>query len=62
MEKKVISIKEVLTLLDQGKSRKEINEHFNLNPKEIEALWNHPKLKNKRPAKYANNIEILDEE
>lgn len=60
-EKKVLTIKEVLFLLETGMSRKEINTYFNLNPKESKKLWEHPKLKNRKTSKYKVNIEIVDD-
>lgn len=61
-EKKVLSISEVLSLLDAGMTRKEINTYFNLNPKESKKLWDHPKLKNRKTSKYKVNIEIIDDD
>lgn len=61
MEKKPINISEILECLKGGKTRKEINELYDLNPVEVKALWNHPKLKNKKTAKYVMRIDLVDD-
>ncbi len=61
MERKKLSITEVLLMLDEGKSKDEINTFYELNPREIKALWQHPKLKGKKKAKYSVGIEIVDD-
>ena len=58
---KQISIKQILEDLSNGKTRTEISEALELNPAEIKALWKHPKLQNKKTAKYKVDIEIQDD-
>lgn len=60
-EKRKITVSEVLSLLDEGKTRKEIEKYFGLNPREAKELWKHPKLINKKPAKYSVGIVIVDD-
>lgn len=60
-EKRKIVIQDVLNMLKDGKSRKEINEYYQLNPREAKELWKHPSLMNKKPAKYSVGIELVDE-
>lgn len=55
---KTIKIDEILKLLDEGKTRKEINEILELNPREAKFVWSHEKLRNKKPAKYSINISL----
>lgn len=62
-EKRKIVLRDILAMLKEGKSRKEINEYYELNPREAkEVLWNHPKLKGVKKAKYSIGIELVDEE
>ncbi len=60
-EKRRITISEVLRLLEEGMTRKEINEYYQLNPRTAKELWRHPKLVNKRPSKYKLDILIVDD-
>jgi hypothetical protein len=60
-EKRKIVLSEVLSLLKDGKSRKEINIIYELNPLEVKALWGNEKLKNKKPAKYTINFDLDDD-
>ena len=61
-KKIVITIPGVKELLNQGKSRKEIAEHFGV-PMSVmkEKVWSHPELKNLK-AKKQYDIELLGEE
>ena len=43
-----IKISEVLSLLEDFKTRDEIGEHFELNKNEVKVLFAHPKLKGQR--------------
>lgn len=61
MATKQIKISEILEKLDSGKSRKEINEEYGLNPREIKALWSNEKLKNRKPAKYTVDFDLVDD-
>lgn len=60
-EKRKIALKDILAMLKEGKSRKEINEYYELNPREAkEVLWSHPKLKGVKKAKYSIGIELVE--
>ena len=57
-----ITISEVLELLAQGKSRKEIAEHYGRTQSEmIKMVWGHPKLKNRKAKKQYVGIELEDD-
>lgn len=57
-----ITISEVLSLLAQGKSRKEIAEHYGRTQTEMKNIvWNHPKLKNRKAKKQYVGIELEDD-
>jgi hypothetical protein len=58
---KPISLSAVLADLKNGMTRKAINEKYELNPLSAKALWGNEKLKNKKPAKYVLDIEIVDD-
>lgn len=60
-EKKVITVQEVLSMLENGKSREEIREHFELNKTELKQLFEHPKLKGKKTKK-APSFIVIDED
>lgn len=56
-----IRISEVLALLDRGKSRKEIAEHYGKTEAEMQrSVWSHPKLKG-RKAKKVDDILLEDD-
>lgn len=59
-EKKQVKVSEVLGLLDQGKSRKEIREALGLTIAELQFLFQNPKLKNKK-AKSQMALEVVDD-
>lgn len=62
-EKRKIVLQDILAMLEEGKSRKEINEYYELNPREAkEVLWSNPKLKGVKKAKYSIGIELVEEE
>ena len=46
---KTIKISTIEAMLEEGKDRKQIKEELDLKPRDMKALFNHPKLKNKRP-------------
>lgn len=48
MEKRKIKLSEVIELIDNGSKRPEIQEHYGLTGKEMQALFQHPQLKNRR--------------
>lgn len=50
-ETKTVSIKEILSDLENGLSRIEIKQKYNLVGREMQVLFNHPKLKNKKARK-----------
>ena len=58
-----ITISEVLSLLDQGKSRKEIAEQFGQTQTAMQRMvWSNPKLKAKKAKKqYSDEIMLVDD-
>jgi len=59
--KKDITVSAVLALLDEGKSREEIATHFGETVAAMKAaVWQHPKLKN-RKAKKQFGINLIDD-
>ena len=57
-----ITISDVLGLLDQGKSRKEIAEHYGRTQSDMKKMvWDHPKLKNRKAKKQYSGIELEDD-
>lgn len=61
-EKRKIVLQNILAMLKEGKSRKEINEYYELNPREAKTLWANPKLKGVKKAKYSIGFELVDKE
>lgn len=59
--RKAIDVNDVLQLLDNGKTRKEIAEHYSISASECKELFEHPKLKGKR-AKKPLSFVIVDRE
>lgn len=58
-----ITVSEVKSLLDQGKSRKEIADHFGKTQAEMQRMvWSHPKLKNLKAKKQYTSVELVDDE
>lgn len=58
-----ITVSEVKGLLDQGKSRKEIAEHYGKSMAEMQrTVWCHPKLKNLKAKKQYTGVELVDDE
>jgi hypothetical protein len=59
----VITISEVKSLLDQGKSRKEIADHYGKTQAEMQRMvWGHPKLKNLKAKKQYTGVVLMDDE
>jgi hypothetical protein len=57
-----ITISDVLGLLAQGKSRKEIAEHYGRTQSDMNKMvWGHPKLKNRKAKKQYTGIELEDD-
>lgn len=57
-----ITISEVLSLLDQGKSRKEVAEYYGRTQSDMKKMvWDHPKLKNRKAKKQYSGIELEDD-
>ena len=62
MEKRKILISDILRMLDEGKTRKEINAELGLNPREVKVIWSHSQLVHRKPAKYSVGVELDTEE
>lgn len=58
--KREIKVSEVISLLDAGKSREEIGQHFELSNADLTALFKHPSLKGKK-AKKQRDFVIVDD-
>ena len=57
-----ITVSDVLGLLAQGKSRKEIAEHYGKTQTEMQkSVWSHPKLKGRKIKKQYLGIELEDD-
>ena len=62
MERKRIVLSEIKNLMKvEGKTRKEIEAIYQLNPLEAKALWKQEALKNIKPAKYTIGVEFVDD-
>jgi hypothetical protein len=49
-------------MMEEGKTRKQIGDHYGLNQPQTKALFDHPKLKGKKTTKQASNaFNIVDE-
>ena len=55
---KEVILEDVIQMLNDGKSREEINAHYELNPRDKKDLWNLPELKGLKKAKYSPSIVI----
>lgn len=62
MEKRQIKVSDVLALLEQGKDRAAIKQELDLTHAEMAALFQHSKLKNKKPKVQASFILFDDTE
>lgn len=62
MEKIQIKIPDVLALLDAGKSREEIGQHYNLSVADTRALFNEPELKGKKAKKQRPFVIVREEQ
>jgi len=60
--KREIKISEVLDLLNQGNDRAAIREHYGLTHQEMSALFQHPKLKNRKPKSQPSFVLVDDTE
>lgn len=58
--KRDIKISEVIALLDAGKSREEIRDHFEMSNGDLTVLFKHPALKGKK-AKKQRDFNIIDD-
>jgi hypothetical protein len=57
-----VSIPDILNMMAEGKTRKQIGDHYGLNQPQTKALFDHPKLKGKKTTKQAANaFQIVDE-
>jgi hypothetical protein len=59
-EKMKITITEILSGLDEGMTRQDFKEKYNLTTKELKVLFNHSKLKNKKTRKPIS-FELVDD-
>lgn len=58
-----ITISEIKSLLEQGKSRKEIADYYGKNQAEMKRMvWSNPKLKNLKAKKQYIGVELIDDE
>lgn len=60
MEKRQIKVSDVLALLEQGKDRAAIKQELSLTHAEMSTLFQHSKLKNKKP-KVQSSFELVDD-
>ena len=60
MEKTKILISEIIQMLEDGKTRTDIQEKYGLNASEIKTLFKHPKLKG-RKTKKPLSFELIDD-
>lgn len=61
MREKEVKISTILTLLEEGKTRKEIAELLEITQTQCKNLFKHPKLKNKRKKSEPQVIELIDD-
>lgn len=59
---KEIKIGTILTLLEEGKTRKEIAEHLQISLSDLKTIFSHPKLKGKRQKKQKDYVLVDDTE
>lgn len=59
-EKKQITVSAVLDALAQGKTREDIKKEYDLSHRELQTLFKHPKLKNKKTHKELS-FELIDD-
>lgn len=59
-DRKQIKISDVLDLLKQGKTRADIKEHYDLSHSGMKTLFQHEKLKGKKPHKQPD-FELIDD-
>lgn len=62
MEKIQIRIPDVLAMLNAGKSREEIGQHYGLNGANTKALFNEPELKGKKAKKQRPFMIVREEQ
>jgi len=58
-ERKQIKISEIIKLLENGYTRKNIAEKYDLKPIELKRLFSHPELKGKRTK--LQSFDIIDD-
>jgi hypothetical protein len=60
--KKTITISGILADLENGLTRVQVGEKYKISPREVKALFDHPKLKGKKAKKsFALSFEIEDD-
>ena len=60
MEKKKITLSQILADLDEGKTREEIGNKYELSKSEVKKMFKHPALKGKKPKKQVS-FELIDD-
>lgn len=58
---KPVKLSEVIQMLENGKSRTEINAELELNPREAKFLWSNEKLKGIKKNKFKIEIDLVDD-
>lgn len=61
-EKREIKVSEILEMLNQGKDRKAIREELGVTHADMAAIFQHPKLKNKKPRSFSSLVVVDDVE
>lgn len=59
-EKKQITVSEILSKLESGVTRDQIKEEYGLSHREMQELFRHPKLKNRKTRKEVS-FELVDD-
>ena len=59
-DRKQITISSIVALLEEGKTRREIGEHFGLSQSDVKRIFQHEKLKGRKPHKVPT-FELVDD-
>lgn len=60
--KKVIKVSDVLNFLEEGKTRKDIQDHYGISQKELRELFQHPKLKGRKTKKAFEPSFVIEDD